>query len=28
LEVFPNSQASKIEFNNQTLTVEVLNELE
>ena len=28
LEVSPNSQASKIEFNNQTLTVEVLNELE
>ena len=28
LEVFPNSQASKIEFNNQVLTVEVLNELE
>ena len=28
LEVSPNSQASKIEFNNQVLTVEVLNELE
>jgi len=28
LEVFPNSQASKIEFSNQTLTVEISNELE